>query len=232
MKILFVAAEPRELSGLAGRCRSKVTVDCGIEWARRARLGEHEVFMVANGAGRDRASMAVEWACVKFQAELVVNTGFCGALHHKLGVAQLVLATSVAYGDLELALQRSVEGRVAPATGMVLTVDHVVTTAREKAKLHETGAIAVDMEAAGVAEAARKRALSFICLRAVTDLANESFANDFNGSLRSDGHFDTMRILRGAFQDPTVRLPELFRLRSRCALAARSLGDFFADCRF
>ena len=69
-------------------------------------------------------------------------------------------------------------------------------------------------------------------VRVVTDLAGETMANDFNAALRSDGHFDTMVILRRALRNPWARLPELFRLRSRCRRAADSLGDFIADCRF
>ena len=37
--------------------------------------------------------------------------------------------------------------------------------------------------------------LPFYCVRAVTDLADESLANDFNRALRPDGHFDTISIL-------------------------------------
>ena len=73
--------------------------------------------------------------------------------------------------------------------------------------------------------------LPFYCVRGVTDLADESLANDFNQALRPDGHFDTMSILFGALRDPAIRLPELLRLRSRSVRAARALGEFFADCR-
>ena len=66
----------------------------------------------------------------------------------------------------------------------------------------------------------------------VTDLADEDMANDFNRALRPDGHFGTMSILIGALRRPRVCLPELLRLRNRCAMAARALGDFIADCRF
>ena len=74
--------------------------------------------------------------------------------------------------------------------------------------------------------------LPFFCVRAVTDLADETFANDFNAALREDGHFDTMQILRSAMLRPVARLPELVRLRKRCGIAARTLGEFLADCRF
>jgi hypothetical protein len=88
------------------------------------------------------------------------------------------------------------------------------------------------MEAAGVAQRAQSLGLPFFCIKSVTDLAGETMANDFNAVLRSDGHFDTIKLLASSLRDPWVRLPELFRLRSRGLLAARSLGDFIADCRF
>jgi hypothetical protein len=41
-----------------------------------------------------------------------------------------------------------------------------------------------------------------------------------------------MEILRSSLRHPSVRLPELFRLRKRCLRASEVLGDFVADCRF
>jgi hypothetical protein len=90
----------------------------------------------------------------------------------------------------------------------------------------------VEMEAAAVAERAEAHGTAFSCVRSVTDLAGEDLENDFNSALRPDGRFATIQVLTGALRQPAVRLPELLRLRNRCALAAMSLGDFFADCRF
>jgi nucleoside phosphorylase len=117
-------------------------------------------------------------------------------------------------------------------TGGVASIDHVAQTAAEKARLRAKGSIAVEMEAAGVAERAAARNLPFYCVKAVTDLAGEDMANDFNSALRPDGHFATMVILRSSLRQPLIRIPELLRLRKRCARAALSLGEFIADCRF
>ena len=115
---------------------------------------------------------------------------------------------------------------------MVYSIDHVARTAREKAVLRGQGGSAVEMEAGGVAERAAARGKALYCIRVVTDLAGEDMANDFNQALRPDGHFATMSILSRALRDPLVRLPELIRLRNRCARAATELGEFIADCRF
>ena len=58
--------------------------------------------------------------------------------------------------------------------------DRVAQTAEEKRKLRATGASVVEMEAASVHTSARALGLPFFCVRAVTNLADETFANDLN----------------------------------------------------
>jgi adenosylhomocysteine nucleosidase len=202
-----------------------------IDWARSARLGEHEVVLAANGAGARRAGSAVDAALEHFAADGIVSTGFCGALAPEMEIADVVVGTGIAAGS------RRFEALYPAATkphhrGVVCSIDHVAGSAEEKRRLRATGASAVEMEAGGVAERAAARGIPFYCIRVVTDLAGEDMANDFNRALRPDGHFATISILRGTLRNPWVRLPELFRLRNRCVRAARVLGDFIAACRF
>ncbi len=203
-----------------------------MDWARSARLGTHEVLLATNGAGAKRAAAAVE-ACAarNFAAETIVSTGFCGALAPEFAIADVVAGTAIAAGsDTFPALQPS--SRRQHHMGVVCSIDHVAQTAAEKRELRAGGGSVVEMEAGGVAERARARDLPFYCVRVVTDLADEDMANDFNRALRPDGHFATMRILRGTLRNPLVRLPELIRLRNRCVRASLALGDFIADCQF
>jgi adenosylhomocysteine nucleosidase len=117
------------------------------------------------------------------------------------------------------------------AKGAIRSIPYIAQTAAEKRTLAANGAIAVEMEAAGIAARAETHGLPLYCIRAVTDLAGENLANDFNKALRLDGQFDTILILKGSLLHPLVRLPELFRLRKRCVRAAHVLGDFFAYSR-
>jgi adenosylhomocysteine nucleosidase len=230
MRILLVAADPTEFSGMLSLTSDHGPVPLGIDWGRCARLGDHDALLIANGIGRRRAAAAVD-AGAEFGPEAVVSTGFCGALDESLDLADLVVATSVDDGQRHFSALPA-KGPFETFAGPIRSIDQVVRTADEKRLLHESGACAVEMEAGGVAARALELGLPFYCVRAVTDLADESLANDFNGALRPDGHFDTMSILLGALRNPAVRLPELVRLRSRAVQAARVLGDFFADCRF
>lgn len=223
MRILFVAAIPMEFRGILARA-SKIRRD-GLGTA--VTFAGQDCLLVANGMGWKRAAAAVD-AAAHFRPDAIVSTGFCGALDCRLGIADIVAATAV-IGDGGEWAAHSV---AAPHRGSILSIDRVAQTAEEKRELRATGALAVEMEAAAVARAAAERCLPFYCVRAVTDLAEESMANDFNRALRSDGHLDTIFILRGAFCRPTSRIPELLRLRRRCARAAEALGDFFVGCRF
>jgi len=185
----------------------------------------------ANGVGARFAAAAVDRALEESRPDAVVSTGFCGALDPGLNVGDVVVATEVAAAGRRFPALEP-RGRRAASRGTVVSTDHVVQTAAEKSQLHLSGAIAVEMEAAGVAERAAQHGLPFFCIKAVTDLASEDMANDFNSALRPDGHFATMDILSSSLRQPMTRIPELIRLRKRCARAALSLGEFIADCRF
>ena len=237
MRLLFVASDPMEYAGILARsadprpARLANVANVAVDWARSARLGSHTALFVANGAGSIRAATALGTAVAGFQPDAVVSTGFCGALDAELAIADVVVGTWVSDGARRYPL-RPVTSGPPHRTGAICSIGHVAQTAVEKARLHASGAIAVEMEAAGVAGRAEEFDLPVYCVRTVTDLAGEDMANDFNGALRPDGHFDTMYILRSALRHPWTRVPELMRLRQRCVRAARVLGDFIADCRF
>jgi len=231
MRLVFVAADPREFTGVLTRAEQPRRANIGVDWARIARFAGHEVMLVANGIGQARAAAAAGAAAEAFAPEGIVSTGFCGGLAPELGIADIVAASAVE-GRQRQFRACPVSSERALHSGVVCTIDHVARTAEEKGRLRAGGAAAVEMEAAGVAARAEERGVPFYCVRAVTDLAGETLANDFNGALRSSGYFDTMLILRNSLRDPLVRVPELLRLRERCFLAANSLGEFFAGCHF
>ncbi len=227
MKILMVAADAMEFAAF----RKLERISSSAEWARRTSTNSHDMMLVANGAGAKRAAAAVDAALGGFSPDVIVSTGFCGALSPNLKIAEVVTADYVTDGARSFKVMKP-ESEFPHQTGKIVTIDHVAGTAAEKSVLRARGGLAVEMEAAGVAARANVLGLPFYCIRVVTDLAGEDMENDFNRALREDGHFATMSILKGTLGKPLVRLPELFRLRNRCARAARVLGDFIADCRF
>ncbi|MFB3827406.1 MAG: hypothetical protein ACE15B_11585 [Bryobacteraceae bacterium] len=228
MSILLVAAEPREFRGVLRRATRARKLVSAAQWARSVRLGAAELVLAANGAGAERAAAAVN---AFPDARAVVSTGFCGAADPALRVGDIFVASEVE-GLGRLFRTCLPASSAAAFRGRLATLPRVARTAAEKAALRESGASAVDMEAAGAARAAEARGLPFFCVRAVTDLADEDLHNDFDAAMRGDGHFDTMHLLRAAASNPALLLPELVRMGRRSCVAARALGGFIADCRF
>jgi adenosylhomocysteine nucleosidase len=239
MKLLFIASDKMEFRGLLAHATAVREAEVAAHWSRLATLGADEVLLVANGAGPDRAAAATDAGMKAFAAAAIVSTGFCGALAPELEIADLVSATSVWIADRCYTTSMwerppglsAITNAAEPQrhfSGPIRSIPYVVQTAEEKRNLAVTGAIAVEMEAAGIAARAKSYGVPLYCIRAVTDLAGETLANNFNMALRLDGQFDTILILKGTLRHPMVRLPELFRLRKRCVRAAHVLGDFFA----
>jgi adenosylhomocysteine nucleosidase len=220
-----------EFRGLLSRAANPRPAQAPVDWARRVGIGSHDALLVANGVGAGRAAAAVDAGLGAFRAQGVVSTGYCGGLEPDLKVGDVVVGTCITAGERRYPAQ-PLTSKTPHRAGIVCTIDHVAGTSEEKARLRASGASVVEMEAGGVAERTVTRGLPFYCVRSITDLAGEDMANDFNGALRADGHFDTILILKGALRHPCARLPELIRLRQRCVLAASVLGDFIADCRF
>lgn len=240
MAILYVAAEAAELKPLGELLTGLRKLKWPIDYAYEGICDGRRIMLVANGAGPKLAARAVEIAIRAVTAadlsssrlEAVVSTGYCGALHPALKESQIVVATQV----LDLATNESFacvklvdEG--ATVSGLVISQDRVATDAAEKQQLHShAGAIAVEMEAAGVAARAKRAGLPFYCIKVVSDRADESFSLDLNQMRTTEG-----RIARGKIMVHAVArlnlVPELFRLKRRTGDAARALGEFLVSCR-
>lgn len=228
---LFVAAEPRELRGLLRHCEDVRPLDWPVRWSRGARLHGRQIVLIANGAGPERGAVAVEAARTRMTASAVVSTGYCGALDPSLGVGDIFVATSV----------ESATGRFSafvPTTphpyssGTLASISRVAATRAEKESLRSSGAGAVEMEAAGVAERVREWGKRLFVIRSVSDTADHSFHIDFNRVLEPDGRIGTLRLLGEVVRNPMSALPELYRLYRATRTASITLGDFVVDCRF
>jgi adenosylhomocysteine nucleosidase len=102
----------------------------------------------------------------------------------------------------------------------------------EKQRLGETGAIAVEMEAAAVAAYAEECCTPFYCIRVVSDAVDDALPLDLNEYRTEDGDFDRRAIALAALRRPFRRIPALRRLQRNCQIASETLGAFLADCRF
>jgi adenosylhomocysteine nucleosidase len=230
--LLIVAADRREFAGFEPSRWALRPASIGVRWSARGVLGETAVLLVANGPGRVNALGALETACRVTTIGAVVSTGFAGALAPELRVGDVFLAQTVLEFGTGVEYSVNLPQCAGPAVrGRLLTIDAVAQDPATKAGLRQTGADAVDMEAAALARAAQARQLPFYCVRAVSDDARTSFEVDFNAARRADGTFSGWRIAAQAGLSPR-RWRHLMDLKRAGERASRNLAAFFEHCRF
>lgn len=175
---------------------------------------------VANGPGPQLAAAAVR---VGFDA--VLSAGICGALDPALRVGDIVVANAV--NGIPIAVANGPEPK---RVANIASLDRVIGTVEEKKELFRSGAVAIEMEAAGVLQRAQELGMPCFCVKAVSDVADEAFALDLNAARDRSGRFSVARILGQAVRRPVTVGPELLRLRRNSARAAKALGDFLEHC--
>ena len=147
-------------------------------WAMRR--GLPGVTVLKTGLGREK-SIAARAMVDRIDPEVLVIAGFCGALDPSLRPGDVVVASRVGGPDgscltlesesLLLALRG--DGIMA-TSGLVISSEHLVRGVERKA-LYRAGGMAVDMESAWLARAARSRPLAVV--RVVVDTPGRELFN-------------------------------------------------------
>ncbi len=202
MAILYVAAEKAELQVLANALVNLRNLKWPLDYAQEGILAGKRIMLAANGAGPRLASQAVEVAIRAVSAaelsssrlEAVVSVGYCGGLDPALKLYQVVLASGVITSADENVTPCEIisDPPAGVVIGCVFSQDRIATTVEEKRKLSHSGAIAVEMEFAGVIARAKRAGLPCYCIKVVSDEAGEAFGLDLNTLRTIDG-----RIARG-----------------------------------
>jgi adenosylhomocysteine nucleosidase len=239
MAILYVASEAAELKPFANLLTGLRKLKWPIDYAFEGILEGRRVMLAAHGAGPQLAARAVEVAIRAVTAaelsssrlEAVISTGYCGALSPDLRESQIVAATKV----LDLEANESFDcANIAPGgefvSGILVSQNRIAIDSAEKENLRALGAVAVDMEAAGVAARTKRAGLPFYCIKAVSDRADESFGFNLNEMRTIEGRIARGKITIYALTHPNL-IPELFQLKRRTGDAAKALGEFLVSCR-
>ena len=228
--LLIVAAERREFAGFA----EARPLDLGLRWAAETRLGAAPALLVANGPGEANAAAAVRHVAARRDVAAIVSTGYAGGLSPDLRVGNVLVADRVARegSPVEYAVKLpEYSAQESVRLGSLVTVDRVIGSAAEKARLHRDGFTAVDMEAAAVAGEAARLGLLFYAVRVISDAADEDLEFDFNRARRADGTFSGWAVVVQAGLSRR-RWRKLFELKRNGEEASRALARFLALCRF
>jgi adenosylhomocysteine nucleosidase len=166
-RIAIIAAMEREVRQLVRNWKVRMIEQDG----RRYRLFENgEAMVVCGGIGAEAARRATEAVIREVDPVRVLSVGFAGALGGELG-------RSLQVGDIvqPRTVINAADGvRTDVGSGDGILVSSATVAGKEqKARLAKAyGAIAVDMEAAAVAQGAQARGVEFGVLKAISDDAD------------------------------------------------------------
>lgn len=199
------------------------------------RLQERRVVIVRSGAGQAAAAHATEALLDGHRPGWVISAGFAGALQPELKRYDLVLPEAVVRPDgqrWELSppaewLSQTALGLV--QRGLLLSVDHLVSTPKEKHTLGEQyGALAVDMETFAVVEVCQRRGTPVMAVRILIDLLEEQLPPEVRGLLKQKSPAARLGAALGALWNRPSSLKDLYRLKEQALLASDRLARFLA----
>ena len=190
------------------------------------RLGEDPALLAIAGMGAENSFRAAWDLFERFAPRALCTLGFAGALVESLVPGDVILAEKVL--DQETGRQFDCRDDLLPLPGIrrgnLLSVSGVITSAAEKRRLAQKwGAVAVDMESAGVARAAAEAGVAFCAIKSITDSRDQSISIDFERCRSEHGQLSLFQMAREGLRSPQ-RIRDLWTLAHGARLAARSLA--------
>ncbi|HFR3976800.1 TPA: 5'-methylthioadenosine/adenosylhomocysteine nucleosidase [Streptococcus suis] len=199
MKFGIIAAMPQELKILVEHLQDKVEVAVLGRTYYQGRMGQHEVVLVQSGIGKVMSAMSVAILADRFAVDAIVNTGSAGAVADGIAIGDVVVATHLAYHDVDVTAFGYAYGQMAgqelyyPADqvllerltgvlaeqeitshqGLIVTGDSFIAGQDKIASIkeHFPEVLAVEMEGAAIAQAAVNTGKPFLVIRAMSDTA-------------------------------------------------------------
>jgi adenosylhomocysteine nucleosidase len=186
--------------------------------------------LVQSGMGRAAGYIAAEAMGRQHHGRLagLVSMGFCGALAHGLPTGSVVVPAQVITAEDETAFEADRTWRAAvlerlagmtPRDGALYSARDVISTASDKQAIATRAqAIAVDMESAGIAHAARRLNVPFLAIRIVLDEAEDALPRATADAVKPDGNLDMRGLMRGLAHNPRD-IPALMALGRKSSTA-------------
>lgn len=196
MSILgIVAALPAE-----ARCLANSVPEAGA----LTRISDHTMLRLS-GIGPDGARFAAE-ALLQEGATSLLSWGCAGALNPTVKPGSLMLPKRIIVsphpGLFEVdtgwhqRLFQHLSSHLTVNTGPLTSSPSILSNPAGKAALHDaTGAIAVDMESAAVADVAREHRTPFMVVRAIADAAGAVIPEDLSVAMSRRGRISAMHQL-------------------------------------
>ncbi|HXN96671.1 MAG TPA: hypothetical protein VN879_19350 [Candidatus Acidoferrales bacterium] len=211
----------------------KRTLENGSSFKTTFGDNDLEVLLTGIGHAACGVTLAKRTFLQEGKPDLVISSGLAGALKEGLRPGDLIVPLKArtlrndANADSDLVFrERAIQQGALPIETLI-TVDRIVPTAEEKARLAFFGE-AVDMESAIIMSHFAAAAVPGVTIRAVSDAADEDLPIDFDRCLTPQGAIKPMSLINAIVRRPS-KLPNLVRFGRQSNQAAQRLASFLDD---
>jgi adenosylhomocysteine nucleosidase len=225
MKIAIIGAMEEEVTILRDKLENQVKdVIAGSEFTKGIYKGV-EVILLKSGIGKVNAAMSTTLLLDRYKPDYVINTGSAGGFHPSLNVGDVVISTEVRHNDVDVtafgyeygqvpglpaayipnkmlvdvAVKKAEEiSDIQVAKGLIVTGDSFlndpvkVEFIRSKFKDLHAG----EMEAAAIAQVCHQFNVSFVVIRALSDIAGKESNVSFDQFLEQAAKHSADLVLK------------------------------------
>lgn len=207
-----LGAMDAEIEAIVDRMEMSSEYRWGVTRVRLGRFGGTDICCARTGVGKAMAAATASRLLCVHRLDALLYVGIAGALDDSLEIGDIVVATATIQHDLDAtvfgfhrgevpydgirwlasderlleAAKRFVPGDAKLVTGPILTGDQFCS-AKDREHLRylsdELGGVAIEMEGAAAALAARLEGVPFLSARVVSDKANGAAPGDFSAFL-------------------------------------------------
>jgi adenosylhomocysteine nucleosidase len=228
-KLGIIAALPAEAACLTNK---KLDIASPVEIQK-------DIYLCLSGMGYESSSTAVK-KCLDFNIDGLISWGVAGALEPSLNSGDIVFAETIINQDKTYPTSDDWKNKLldhfSKTDFKILNANiasslEICATATDKNRLlNKTGAIAVDMESAAIADIAIKHELDFLVIRAIADEANTSIPEAVLKFTDNLGKPEIFNFVSSCISKPT-QIREITKLAKSYKIALNTLSHIAPDLK-
>ena len=205
----IIGAMEDEVAALKEAMEVQETIEKASMVFCKGMLCGKEVVVVRSGIGKVNAGICAQILVDRFGVDVLINTGIAGSLDAKIDIGDMVISTDALHHDMdasefgdalgqvprmdvlsfpadETLVKKAVQARekanpdINTFTGRIASGDQFIASREVKERIVKNfHPLCVEMEGAGIAQAAYLNQVSYVIIRAISDKADNSAHVDY-----------------------------------------------------
>ncbi|MHC9536777.1 5'-methylthioadenosine/adenosylhomocysteine nucleosidase [Dellaglioa sp. BT-FLS60] len=219
----ILCAMEEEIISLRSHLENRTDKEIGGIAFYTGQINKNDVVLVRSGIGKVQAGMTTALLIAEFGVTAVINSGSAGGIGQGLKIGDVVLATEVAYHDvdatafgyeigqlpqqptkfladtsLNAAIQKAAQDNdLVIKPGLIVSGDQFIASQKQTDVIlnHFPDALCSEMESAAVGQAAYQFGVPFAIVRAMSDVADQEAGQTFDEFIIEAGQKSAQMIL-------------------------------------